>query len=122
MFICNTICNLEFSNHFILVDQISHGISKSPMKFRANGPIDTCSPKPRNNSAIDSYIMLNMYQKENLTLQILRLQYCVIFSLKFINIPGILILVIFTITGRKQDCVCFYTLINLKLWGNKFVM
>jgi len=53
MFICNTICNPEFANDFILVDQMSHGISKSPMKFRPNGPIDTCSANPRNNSAYD---------------------------------------------------------------------
>jgi len=53
MFICNTIswiCNPEFANHFILVDQMSDGISKSPMNFRLNGPIDTCSPNLRNNS------------------------------------------------------------------------
>ena len=41
MLICNTICDPGFANHFILVDQMSHGISKSPMKFRPNGPIDT---------------------------------------------------------------------------------
>ena len=52
MFICNTICDPEFANHFILVDQMSHSISKSPMKFRPNGPIDTCSPNPRNNFAL----------------------------------------------------------------------
>ena len=54
MFICNTICYPEFANHFILVDQMSHGISKNPMKFRPNGPIDTCSPNPRNDYCMAS--------------------------------------------------------------------
>ena len=52
MVICNTIRDPEFANHFILVDQMSHGISKSPMKFRPNGPIDTCSQMLRNNSDV----------------------------------------------------------------------
>ena len=59
MFICNTICDPKFANHFILVDQMSHGISKSPMKFRLNGPIDTYSPNPRNNSDMRYFVRKN---------------------------------------------------------------
>ena len=55
MFICNTTSDPEFANHFILVDQMSHGISKSHMKYRPNGPIDTCSPHPRINSDHGEY-------------------------------------------------------------------
>ena len=62
MFICNTICDPEFTNYFILVDQMSHGISKSPMNFRPIGPIDTCSPNPRNNSDLYPTVPVSLQQ------------------------------------------------------------
>jgi len=39
MFICNTICDREFTNHLILVDQMSHGISKGPRNLDLMGQL-----------------------------------------------------------------------------------